>query len=325
MNCARQHRTRIHFLRCDCTINQRTNRLLSLPDDVRAACARVAAWARFVRVEPGAIESYAATLPAVSPPAPDLGGPDPERRAAFSITLNAINFGSGWFPTLRKPAGLSGFRTVEAGLAARGPWTAAELAEIGVEEVAATFGQDPGHELMALFARALRELGERVGDEHGGSFLALARSGEGSAVALAERLAAWPAWRDVSTHDGEPVPLYKRAQLAAADLALQGLAPAEDLAALTLFADNLVPHVLRLDGVLRVDPALVARIERGELLEHGSPEEVELRACAVHAVELLVAAHGSTTAAAVDNVLWNRGGGARYKAVPRHRSRSTAY
>ena len=61
-----------------------------------------------------------------------------------------------------------------------------------------------------------------------------------------------------------------------------------------MFADNLVPHVLRLDGVLWFDPELVARIERGELIEHGSPEEVEIRACAVHAVELIVAAVGSS-------------------------------
>ncbi len=52
-----------------------------------------------------------------------------------------------------------------------------------------------------------------------------------------------------------------------------------------MFADNLVPHVLRLDGVLWFDPELVARIEHEELIEHGSPEEVEIRACAVHAVE----------------------------------------
>jgi hypothetical protein len=121
------------------------------------------------------------------------------------------------------------------------------------------------------------------------------------------------------------VPFFKRAQIAAADLALAGIAPARDLGALTLFADNLVPHVLRLDGVLEVDPALTARIDAGELLEHGSPEEVELRACALDAVERLVATHGSTTAAAVDNTLWHRGGGPRYKAVPRHRARTTAY
>jgi Potential Queuosine, Q, salvage protein family len=77
--------------------------------------------------------------------------------------------------------------------------------------------------------------------------------------------------------------------------------------------------------VLELDDDLVARIEREELLEHDAPEEVEIRACAVHAVELLVAARGDTTATALDNVLWHRGAGPRYKAVPRHRARTTDY
>jgi Potential Queuosine, Q, salvage protein family len=297
---------------------------VSLPADIRAAAAAVAARARFVHVVEDAIEPYAATLPAESPPAPDLEGASLEDRAAFSLTLNAINFGSGWFPTLRKAPGMSGFRTVEAGLRAHGPWTADELAAMTRGEIATAVGQDPEHELMGHFATHLRELGERVRDDHG-SFLALARSGDGSAVALVERLAGWPTWRDVSTYDGDEVPFFKRAQIAAADLALAGIAPARDLAELTLFADNLVPHVLRVDGVLEVEPELVARIESEQLLEHDSPEEVELRACALHAVELLVAAHGSTTATAVDNVLWNRGGQPRYKAIPRHRARTTDY
>lgn len=298
---------------------------MALVDDIRSACARVAVRATHVRIVEDAIGPYARTLPARAPAPPDLPGGDPEARAAFSLTLNAINFGSGWFPTLRKRPGMSGFRTVEAGLRAHGPWPAGELSRMRAETIAAALGQDPGHDLMVLFARALRELGERVRDDHGGSFLALVRADDGSAVALAERLAAWPTWHDVSRHDGEPVPFFKRAQIAAADLHLTGIAPAHDVHRLTLFADNLVPHVLRLDGVLAFDPDLVARIERGDLLEHGSPEEVEIRACAVHAVELLVAAHGATTAAHVDNALWSRGGGARYKAVPRHRARCTAY
>jgi hypothetical protein len=300
---------------------------MSLPDDVRSGCARVASVARHVRIVEEAIPGYARTLPAGSPPAPDLApGASDEQRAAFGLQLNAVNFGSGWFPTLRKPTGLSGFRTVEAGLRARGPWSAEALAHVDATEAAATFGgQDPSHELMALFARALRELAERVLTEHGGSFLALARCGDGSAVALAERLGRLPRWRDVSPYDGAEVPFFKRAQLAAADLHLQGIAPAADVAALTLFADNLVPHVLRIDGVLELDERLVARIERGELIEHDSPEEVEIRACAVHAVELLVAAHGGTTATAADNTLWHRGGEPRYKAHPRHRARTTAY
>jgi hypothetical protein len=83
--------------------------------------------------------------------------------------------------------------------------------------------------------------------------------------------------------------------------------------------------VLRLDGVLRFDPSLVSHIEQGELIEHGSPEEVEIRACALYAVELIVAARPGSCAADVDQLLWLRGQGARYKASPRHRSRCTAY
>ena len=300
---------------------------MSLPDEIRAACARVAAAARHVCIEHDAIAAYAVTLPADSPPAPDLApGESDERRAAFSLQLNAVNFGSGWFPTLRKPAGLSGFRTVEAGLKARGPWTADELTRVTPADAAAAFGgQDPEHPLMAQFAAALRELGGHVLADHDGAFLALARAGDGSAVALAERLAALPTWHDISPYDGAPVPFFKRAQLAAADLHLQRLARARDIAALTLFADNLVPHVLRIDGVLTFDLGLVARIDAGELIEHDAPEEVEIRACALHAVELLVAAHGATTATAVDNALWHRGGAPRYKAHPRHRARTTAY
>jgi hypothetical protein len=300
---------------------------VSLPDEIRAACARVAERARQVRIVHGEIPAYAATLPADSPPAPDLApGASDEERAAFGLQLNAVNFGSGWFPTLRKREGRSGFRTVEAGLKARGPWTAEALTQVDAAEAAATFGgQDPEHELMALFASALRELGEHVLARHDGAFLQLARAGNGSAVALAEHLAGLPTWRDISPYDGADVPFFKRAQLAAADLHLQGIAPAGDIAALTLFADNLVPHVLRIDGVLAFDPQLVARIDRGELIEHDAPEEVEIRACALHAVELLVAAHPGTTATAVDNTLWHRGGEPRYKSHPRHRSRTTAY
>ncbi len=103
---------------------------MTLTDDIRAAAARVAAEARSVRIREHAIEPYARGIPAESPPAPDIEGADDETRAAFSLQLNAINFGSGWFPTLRKPQGLSGFRTVEAGLRARGPWTAEELATV---------------------------------------------------------------------------------------------------------------------------------------------------------------------------------------------------
>lgn len=101
-----------------------------------------------------------------------------------------------------------------------------------------------------------------------------------------------PLFNDVERYHGLEVPFFKRAQLTAADLHLafqgQGLGHFTDLDQLTIFADNLVPHVLRIDKVLRYEDDLAARIDREEPIPAGSPEEVEIRACAVHAVELLV-------------------------------------
>jgi hypothetical protein len=303
---------------------------------VREACAWVAARARFVHIEEAALASCASPLTAAaeSPgePPPDPGGrlvsSGPETRAAFAICLNAINFGSGWWPTIRKRPGHSGFFTVAAGVLERfeekGAWTAGELAGIDAVAVAALLGQDAEHPLMTQFAAALNDVGEHVGGEHGGSFEAVALAAEGSVPALADLLAGWEAFADTSPYEGRPVPFFKRAQLAAADLARAGVAELTDLDRLTAFADNLVPHVLRLDGVLRLDPALAATIEAGELLAHDSPEEVELRACGVQAVELLATAT-DLSPPALDSLLWNRGRAPSYKALPRPRCRTTAY
>ncbi len=196
-------------------------------------------------------------------------------------------------------------------------------------ELAGWLDQDPEHELVGLMVGSLRDLGENVQRLYGRSFAAVVDRADGSAVQFVETLAGWRCFADVSVYDGRQVPFLKRAQIAAADLQRAGVADFDDLDRLTMFADNLVPHVLRLDGVLWFDPDLVARIAQGQLIEHGSPEEVEIRACAVHAVELLVAAGefdpAHPTAAQIDEILWNRGQQPEYKAVPRHRSRSTAY
>jgi Queuosine salvage protein len=302
--------------------------------DLRSACAAVADRARHVRLEREHISGYVATLPMDLP----AGGADPathltegsrEDRTAFWLTLDAINFGSGWFPTLRKPGGRSGYFTVATAVRDRfvnhGPWSPAELTAIDAPEVAAALGQDPDHELMALFATSLNDLGRRVATDHRGRFAGVLEPAGSSAVALVEELKAWDSFADTSRYDGIAVPFLKRAQITAADLARAGVAAFRDLDRLTMFADNLVPHVLRLDGLLSYDPALVERIERGELIEHGSPEEVEIRACALHTVALLAAERAGALEADIDSVLWHRGQEPRYKAVPRHRSRCTAY
>ncbi len=307
-------------------------------DELRHACAAVAARARSVRVVSEAIGAYAAALtPGPEPSEPRAVPATPaerERRAAYWLTMDAINFGSGWFPTLRKRDGLSGYNTIAAALGDRfdehGAWSAGELAQLDAATLAPVLGQDPGHELMALYAASLRDLGQRVTAEHDGRFAAVADAAGSSAVALARRLGTWPSFADTSRYGDLTIAFLKRAQIAAADLDRAGVARFEDLHALTMFADNLVPHVLRLDGVLAFAPDLAARIDGEELIVHGSAEEVEIRAGAVHAVELIVAAVpggavNGVTAAALDQRLWQRGQQPRYKAAPRHRSRCTAY
>lgn len=306
-----------------------------LPDRVRAACAQVAARAHHVQIAHERITTYAAALPA----AVDVPGLDPEAHytegpretvIAFVLCIDAINFGSGWWPTISKRPHRSGYLTMASGLTDRfrshGAWPAAALGRIDTGEIAEVLGQDPGHELMALFAAALRDLGAHVRDDAGGRYERIVDEARGSAVALATRLAGWDCFADVSPYQELQVPFFKRAQITASDLQLAGVAQFRDLDRLTAFADNLVPHVLALDGVLTLDPALAARIEDGTLLIHNSPEEVELRACALHTVELLAAAcDHQLSPAQIDMVLWTRGQHPRSKARPRPRARSTAY
>jgi hypothetical protein len=306
-------------------------------DSLREACAWVSARSTSVHVVEERIAGYALELrdmdqrTGVARVRSSISPVQRERDAAFWLTLDAINFGSGWFPSLRKQEGATGYRTIAAGIKRRfeadGRWTAAQLTGLTQAELATWLDQDPDHELITLMTQSLRDLGATVRRLYGGSFAAVVDSAHGSAIELVETLATWRSFVDVSHYDGRAIPFLKRAQIAAADLDRAGVAEFSDLERLTMFADNLVPHVLRLDGILWFDPELVARIEREELIEHDSPEEVEIRACAVHAVELLTAAASDrgTNAAQIDEILWNRGQAPQYKAVPRHRSRSTAY
>src|SRR6059058_1551471 len=162
---------------------------MGLCDEVRTGCAAIAADARSVRIDLdrlGAIEPGPA--PALDPQRHYLEG-SREDVASYLLTLDAINFGSGWFPTLRKRPGESGYFTVAWALADRfrksGPWSNEELRAVDAAAIADVLGQDPDHELMALYARALNDLGAWLEDR-----TALEAVDVGSAERLAEELAA---------------------------------------------------------------------------------------------------------------------------------------
>jgi hypothetical protein len=294
---------------------------MSLCDEVRRSCAEIAGAARWVRIDLDAAAAVSpASAPTLDPERHYLEG-TPEDVAMYLLTLDAINFGSGWFPRLRKREAdgraLSGYFTVAWALSDRfraaGPWSPAELRELDTETVAAVLGQRPDLELMALYAQALRSLGGFLGDR---GALDVVRQARGSADRLARQLATRMAmFNDVG--------FYKRALITANDLALAGVADFDDLDTLPIFADNLVPHVLRCDGVLVYDERLAAHIDAGRLVRMG-PAEREIRAGAVHACELIAQRTG-VPPRELDGWLWHRGQAPEYKARPRHRTATVFY
>ena len=301
--------------------------------------------ARSVSIDTGALESLTRSRDLLAPSIQcspiDYYVGAPEDTAAYILTLDAINFGSGYFPHLAKRPGYSGYFTIALSLRenweSEGPWDAHQLAATSPDDCARVMDQDPGvpevAELMSLFSRALNDLGEFLLKHFDGDPTGPIVAANRSAARLAEILIEMPLYRDVSQYAGFEVPFYKRAQLTSADLAAvfkgEGYGVFTDLDQLTIFADNLVPHVLRREGVLVYDSALAARICAGELLEAGSPEEVEIRAAAVHSAECCISSMRNTgvkmTARQLDMALSTRGQLPTMKAHPRHRARTTNY
>jgi hypothetical protein len=287
-----------------------------LCEEVRRHCAAVAASARWVRIDAGA-----------GVPASGIAGLDPgvhlldaprEEVAQYVLVLDAINFGSGWFPTL-SPYGEPATDAIARRLAAHarrrgGCWTAAELRSLDADAVAKVLEQDPAHELMRFYAQALNRLGGWLGERR-------ALDAVGEAGGSADRFAA-------ALVEGMPFfddrGFYKRAQITANDLVLAGVASFADVDELTVFADNLVPHVLRMDGVLVYAPELASAVDGGHLLPPGGEYEREIRDCAVHACELLARRLG-VPPRTLDNWLWNRGQHPPYSERPAHLTRTVFY
>ena len=317
-----------------------------LLEQVRAGCKTVAERSAHIRINYDFIPSYASALLKARTIQPEhdrashyLGQGDDT--AAFFLILDTINFGSGYFPHMNKRPDRSGYYTVAGCLndhfRESGPLSALKLSQLTPKDCIRIFKQDPQNkpiaELMRFFARALNDLGRYVQADFGGSFTGLIEAAGSSVERLIQLLIRMPYFCDVERYGGVKVPFYKRAQLVAADLSLafegQGLGRFDDLKNLTIFADNLVPHVLRVDNILIYPEVLASHIDAGKLIPAGSVEEIEIRACALHAVERLKAALNASghaiTSMELDFLLWNRGQQPAYKSIARHRARTVFY
>lgn len=308
---------------------------LPLCDRVRSSCARVMESATLVTIDDTALTRISSTLEpsklerATAATVELTDGEIPA--ATLTFALDAINFGSGYHDVVRKRPGRSGAQTMADALVDYVSWTGPlgpdRLRRFTIDDCSQIFGQelDDGalEELMSLFTTALNDLGEWLSD-NGGAAQVIARA-DGSSEALAQSLTGMVFYRDVESYQGEPVAFYKRAQITAADLARRVRPDLfSDLHRLTAFADNLVPHTLRMLGAITLDDHLAEAIDAGVLLDPGGSADVEIRAAGVVCVERLAALSGAT-AMDIDEHLWNRGQDPAIKATPRHRARSVFY
>lgn len=180
----------------------------------------------------------------------------------------------------------------------------------------------------------LNELGQTLLEEYEGQVLKLAESAEGSAIRLAELLAEkLLSFQDVAEYRGDQVFFYKRAQIFAADL--YGVFDGKDWGSfsdidkLTAFADYKLPQVLRHLGIFHYAEALAQKVDQEIYLEAGCPDEIEIRANTIWAVELirreLERMGRGLRAFEIDWMLWNLGQRREFKAKPYHRTLTIFY
>jgi len=180
----------------------------------------------------------------------------------------------------------------------------------------------------------LRQAGQVLLDRFQGSFIHVLEEAGGSAAELIDLLAKeFPSFNDTATYGGKEVYFYKRAQLLVHDLRCtfsgQSWGNFIDLEHLTGFADYKLPQVLRHLGILHYKPKLADLIQNLVHIPAGSPEEVEIRAATICAVEMLrqkLTNQGCrVNSPQLDNWLWYLGQEDAYRALPYHRTRTIFY
>jgi hypothetical protein len=302
--------------------------------------------ARHVRIDADAVDAVARRMAAGDLPTPAWNAHyhyagEPAATALSILALDAMNFcfwGEPRWRIVYEGETLDGYWALVAALkravlSGALPLAAAALATLTDAHLAAILAGEGTIPLLAERAANLREVGAGLRARWGGDVGRFIQAAGGGAPRLARLIAAeFPSFDDVTRYAGREVRLYKRAQIAVADLwgALggRGLGAFDDLGALTAFADYKVPQVLRRLGVLIYDDHLTDLVDSRTELAAGSPEEVEIRAATIWGVEALrratAALGGPTRAVEIDWRLWEAGQRARDDR-PYHRTRTIYY
>jgi hypothetical protein len=282
-------------------------------------------------------------------------------RVNFEVVRALLEFGSGFRLVLKQSTGRGAHETMTAGLFSlfitHGDISAATLVgqslfdvstlfsiPLSVEEavpgvlagVATQLVDSPVKALAVFIHRVLGDCGRILQGRNCIDFFDLlvkelrpSAAEPIDANRLIEMIASlFPAFNDVAEYHGQSVQIFKKAQLLCANLKQAfdsgslsfGVSGVE---CVTVFADNVLPCVLRAKGVLVFAPELAARVDAGKVLPAGD-EEVELRLVAVEACERLLKASGISTRR-LDLYLWELGKEAPFRELNRHYTQNTIF
>ena len=198
--------------------------------------------------------------------------------------------------------------------------------------------------LMDERAECLRQVGTCLIEKYDGSFVNCIKACNGSAESLLSLIVnEFPCFRDEAPFEELHCSFYKRAQILVGDIwaCFRGkdLGFFADIDSITMFADYRVPQVLVHFGVMEYTPHLYSLLETGAIMETGSREEMEIRGCSIHAVELICTEIRSLLASArkahlyqvnsiiIDHFLWDfrRQHAVELASIPYHKVVSIFY
>eukprot|EP00730_Choanoeca_flexa_P004265 TRINITY_DN11646_c0_g1_i7.p1 TRINITY_DN11646_c0_g1~~TRINITY_DN11646_c0_g1_i7.p1 ORF type:complete len:241 (+),score=51.70 TRINITY_DN11646_c0_g1_i7:319-1041(+) len=196
--------------------------------------------------------------------------------------------------------------------------------------------------MLTIRHKHVLEASQTLLDRFDGRFSNVIKLANGSAQELVRLvLEHFPTFRDISPWKGKQVYILKRVQILVADLwgcfQGRGLGYFEDIDKLTMFADYRVPQSLAYFGLLKYSSELMSMLKADTCFRHDDPREIAIRACSIHAVEVLlkhVAAElerrNVTTpvnAVILDFYLWDlaKAEAAKMADIPIHRTRCFYY
>ncbi|GJP86328.1 hypothetical protein CLOP_g16363 [Closterium sp. NIES-67] len=207
----------------------------------------------------------------------------------YLLLLDALNFCFWPDPSLHYEHLASGLRA--AVQSDPSSIDAARLAALDVPGLRALLGPKP-FPLEQQRVQAARQVGQVLLRRFSGSAVNMVVEAGGSAERLVRLLTAhFTYFQDHAIYRGRQVALFKRAQIFVADVwgafNGRGLGHFSDVHSLTMFADYIVPAVLRSRGVLKYAEGLAQSVDGRQQILAGSEKEVEVRACCIVATERL--------------------------------------